>query len=246
VTDSPLASSEWAGFLHAMRFAPGEDTHRLAAADWLQDTGRPELEAWADFVRSQIEAATERAGAVAHPPADYCDCYRCRAERRATALFDRWGPHWFLHGFGGADGRMTPPAAKDYHRGFPGSMTFTIENFKVHQVPRQVGAYFARMPLWSVWLNLRDTTFETGIVGLNCWRMCVTVGTAEKSPYMRVRAEIETYPHRPNSKLVRASRILSANNQFDRAVRGAVRQALAERTECFRAAPAGHESGGVG
>jgi uncharacterized protein (TIGR02996 family) len=57
VTDSPLASAEWAGLVASIRFAPDDDTARLVAAEWLDDTRRPELEAWAELIRVQVAAA---------------------------------------------------------------------------------------------------------------------------------------------------------------------------------------------
>lgn len=88
---SPLAHPEWAAFVMAMQREPEDDTTRLVAADWLQDTGRPELIAWAEFIRLAVSQKYLFRFHVYH---DSCDCTPCRNERKMVRLHDRWGMFW--------------------------------------------------------------------------------------------------------------------------------------------------------
>lgn len=100
---NPLDHPEWRSFVEAVRDAPADLTTRLVAADWLQDTGRPELEAWAQFVRHQCAATAHRASLSAagggpvdhsHPTKDWCDCVGCRSDRAAVEIWERWATTW--------------------------------------------------------------------------------------------------------------------------------------------------------
>lgn len=152
MTDSPLASSEWAALVAAMRFAPDDDDPRLIAADWLDDTRRPELEAWAEMVRVQVAAARDKRD---HVFGDGCACEGCRAERRTTLLFDRWGLHWHSHQFGHCRGFITLTAGM-YLRGFPGIPKLTLDHVRIANVPDEIADLFARSPLVGVHAGLFD------------------------------------------------------------------------------------------
>lgn len=229
MNDSPLASTEWAGFVAAMRFAPLDDTPRLVAADWLQDTGVPELEAWAEFVRFQVEAARAKA-TRAHLYTDSCDCGACRPERRATILHDRWAAHWGLHAFGHVTVSRTIGAASDYDRGFIRCATARLKDWKVAKVPKDVVPLYERTPL-PVALVILDNL-------RNGWALRVTQEVRHPG-ILAVVAVIEPTPNVPGAKPFRAVRVVDQRNIFARAVGGAVRQALAHRNDCFPPSLAG-------
>ncbi len=223
-TDSPLASPEWAGFVASMRFAPRDDTPRLVAADWLQDAGLPELEAWADFVRLQVEAA-RHAPVRTHLYTDSCDCGACRPERRATTLFDRWGTHWGWHSFGHVTTTQRIGKASDFDRGFIGSVTVTLKDWKVADVPKDVAPLYERTPLPNLLVVLDNLR--------NGWALRVTLDASNRSGFLAVAAMILPNPALARTKPYRASRIIGRRNDFARAVKGAVRQAVANRNDCF-------------
>jgi uncharacterized protein (TIGR02996 family) len=123
MTDSPLASAEWLALVAAMRFAPDDDTPRLVAADWLTETGRPELSAWGEFIRLQCEGAREERDN--HRFTESCDCVPCKCERKATMVYDRWSSQWMGHAW-----QMPHPSMRlmteENHRGFPLESYFQI------------------------------------------------------------------------------------------------------------------------
>lgn len=144
MAESPLASSEWAGFVTAMRFSPDDLTHRLIAADWLQDTNRPELIAWADFVRYHCDAAAPRP----HVYTDACDCRPCRGERRATALWDRWSADWLRHAFGHVyDLALQGHTPKDWRLGMPNALAARPYIERGPYCPDGLPGMFERVPV---------------------------------------------------------------------------------------------------
>lgn len=226
MTDSPLASTEWAGFVNAIRFAPAEDTVRLVAADWLQETAVPELEAWAKFIRLQIAAARE---VRLHAYTDSCDCAVCRPERKAVMLFDRWGSHWSWHQFGTSSRRHQFSKASDHARGFLCTATMTINLWKVAEVAGDVSPLFDRCPLQAAMVRL--------LYGRNSWDLRIDVN-APRAEFIGVVARIQPHPA-ALTKSVQSSRIVAPHNNFDRAVRGAIRSVIAKRAECFDREPTG-------
>ena len=73
---------EWLAFLRAILAEPGEDVHRLVAADWLEEHGEPER---AEFIRASVgeEKLTHAAGAGG--------CRRCKLERVVCRWIERAG-----------------------------------------------------------------------------------------------------------------------------------------------------------
>jgi uncharacterized protein (TIGR02996 family) len=230
MNDSPLASTEWAGFVAAMRFAPLDDTPRLVAADWLQDTGVLELEAWAEFVRFQVEGARAKATRT-HLYTDSCDCGACRPERRAAILFDRWAMHWGRHAFGHVTPTRSLGKAGDFDRGFIRCVTVTLKDWKVADVPGDVAPLYERTPLPNLLVILDNLR--------NGWALRVTLEARNSSGFLAVAATIEPTPALARTKPYRASRITGRRNDFARAVKGAVRQAVAHRNDCFPPSLAG-------
>jgi uncharacterized protein (TIGR02996 family) len=128
-----------------MRFHPNDDTARLVAADWLQDTDKPELVAWADFIRFQIEAARNRRD---HVYTDSCDCGVCRPERRAAVLFDRWAMWWLGHSapnvaaFPGYTRKVN--ALAHWKRGFIHEIGGAVRPYKIKTLPALVREFHQR------------------------------------------------------------------------------------------------------
>ncbi len=230
---SPLTSTEWAGFVHAIRFTPDDNTPRLVAADWLQETGLPELEAWAEFIRLQIAAQHEIATRL-HVYGDSCDCGGCRPERRAAMLCDRWGTHWSYHQFNHVGQDLKPTSklksgtAKEYERGFLGSVTFTITEWKSVEVPRDISPLYDRCPLPVLMICLRSTTPFRRF--FDSWDIRVSQ-RVHRPKWMNVVAEIMPFPLVGGQRSTRTTRIVDRKNNFGRHVRGAVRQAISERRE---------------
>jgi uncharacterized protein (TIGR02996 family) len=206
-----------------MRFSPLDDTARLVAADWLQDTGRPELEAWAEFVRFQVEAARNRP-ARTHLYTDSCDCEACRPERRAAILHDRWAAYWGAHAFGHVTLSRKVGSASDFDRGFIRCVTATLKDWKVAEVPKDVIPLYKRTPLPVALIHLDDLR--------NGWVLRVTQ-EVRHTGVLAVVAVIEPTPNVPGAKPFRAVRVVDQRNIFARGVGGAVRQALANRHECL-------------
>lgn len=230
---TPLTSTEWAGFVHAIRFTPDDDTVRLVAADWLQETNLPELVAWADFIRYQIEAATSPRS---HVYGDSCDCGACRPERRAVALFDRWGSHWTWHQFGHTSqdmrnmAKMKHGSANDYSRGFVKCVTLTVKNWRVADLPKDISPLYDLCPLPVLVVYLRDGMRLRGIA--DSWDIRVEQ-RVHRPKWMNVIAEIMPFPLVAGQRSTRATRIVDRKNDFARNVRGAVRQAVIERRGCL-------------
>jgi hypothetical protein len=166
MNDSPLAGPEWAGFLTSMRFR-GDDTDFLVAADWLQDQPGPEFEAWAEFVRCQVAVtAADRAGPRTHVYTDSCDCERCRPERRAALLYDRWGVCWLAHSLPRVEGvRYEAATLSDFACGFPREAKADVKDFNVARAIDQVRAIWGRAPLAASRLRL----FEPKLHPLFWW-----------------------------------------------------------------------------
>lgn len=236
MTDSPLARPEWAAFVADMRREPDEDVHRLVAADWLQDQGTPCFVAWAEFIRLQVEAAAARR---LHVYGDSCDCTGCRAERRATLLFDQWHVAWEHHAFGHCEVRPEPAKAADYVRGFPHCVRMVVESFRAAELPMEASAPFLLVPLVALSADLKVPT-ATGYPGLrpSLYELVVTArskpGPTGLPPYIVVRAQLnhavagrETLRSVP----VGAVRTSDRPRQLTRSVRGAVRQVVARRGE---------------
>lgn len=254
MTDSPLASSEWAGFLHTMRFAPDDDTARLVAADWLQETDRPELVAWADFVRYQIEAARNVRD---HVYTDSCDCGVCRPERRAAVLFDKWGYHWFWHQFGAViDTDTDHPEFKfkasvlgHWARGFLAEVHGTLKPWRLRTIAPLIQSLYAgahapliEINLWEMGLHYPDNTWSM----LPHYTLRMTSEPTEfrkdkrGTDLHRVRCEIKR-ANRHYPRTVSQSRLVSPRNDFLRAVGGAVSAAIKLRNEVNQPA---HDLGG--
>jgi uncharacterized protein (TIGR02996 family) len=99
-------------FLQAIAESPGDDTHRLVFADWLEDHGRPER---AEFIRLQCELAR----------LDEDDERRDELERRERELLDEWGQEWL--------GPLRKWAsATEFRRGFVEVATFGVRRFLDH------------------------------------------------------------------------------------------------------------------
>lgn len=227
-SDSPLASSDWAGFVAAIRFQPAEDVPRLAAADWLTDTGCDWADAWAAFIRLQVEAA--RSGhRIGHGFVDSCDCVQCRDERQATALFDRWGPWWWHHSLGDTDAKVAIPNVGHYRRGFVETLRGEMEGWKVAHVPANVAAMFTHHPIKAAVVQLRHRPY---IRGLAEWVLTVVVretasglGLSVRGNLSRPRAGEVPYP------AVDANRIAWATHpqSFPRMVRAVCAEVLRKR-----------------
>jgi uncharacterized protein (TIGR02996 family) len=231
MTDSPLASSEWAALVAAIRFAPDDDTARLVAAEWLDDTRRAELEAWAELVRVQVEAEHYRRDHVFN---DGCACTGCRAERRTTLLFDRWGLHWHAHQFD-INASYLKAAAGQYRRGFVEVAEAALQRFRVLLGPSLVADPFRRSPL----LGLSAATYDLAassrewarwVIETRLWR---PTPAKDRPPHLIVQSVIS--PGRPSiraPKNVDSRRIAWGRRQnLLRLIRATVRDVLTRRRE---------------
>lgn len=109
--------------LAAVLANPVDDLPRLVYADALEETGDAAKVARAAFIRVQVEAARLAAavGSACHPPNDWCDCNRCRCERRAVLLFDGFRPAWFDYPY---------QPIRNYTRGFLAVATYRLETLR--------------------------------------------------------------------------------------------------------------------
>jgi uncharacterized protein (TIGR02996 family) len=226
MTDAPLASAEWAGFVWAMRSQPAADVPRLAAADWLEDTGRPELAAWAAYVRLQVEASHHpRRG---HVYTDSCDCGACRPERRAVALFDRWRAHWQWHGVGDVDPKVGPAAADQYTRGFLRILTAELTGHPVAAVPKLVAPLFDRQPLVAAIVQLRRQTSYSYYVPLADWVLSIDASRVYPD-HITVKGYLTRPPDTDPRHTIEAGRLAYTPQQFPRMVRAVAAEVLRKR-----------------
>lgn len=160
MNDSPLAHPEWLALVAAMRFAPDDDTPRLVGADWLEETGKPELSAWGEFIRIQCEAAAHRnaigdsshpTNNSSHPTNNWCDCGSCRPERKATMLADRWLTEWKFHSW-----ELAPVEApiKEWQRGFAARIAVSFRSPNLSDVVVFSPSLFERQPTRSVTIQM--------------------------------------------------------------------------------------------
>lgn len=236
-TGSPLASAEWAGLVWSMRIAPADDLPRLVAADWLQDTGVPELVAWAEFVRLQVEAARCVRG---HVYTDSCDCGACRPERRAVALYDRWGVHWLAHTQPPVALDIPTPKVGEYDRGFLGAVRVDVPGYTVRGTPRPVAAWFARHPLRGVEARLIDVAGgPLATLRVADWVLDVEVKPSRnRHSALYVTSAIRLPEQRPiRVGVVHAARAVDAPYQLPKLIRATVRQVLSYRRECHKVEP---------
>jgi uncharacterized protein (TIGR02996 family) len=131
-------SADEAAFLNAIIEEPGEDTHRLVYADWLQEHGRPER---AEFIRLQCRLE----GADAHEDLE-------DLEDRKDELLDRHGEEW------ASDYQVRGVQQIRFCRGFVESLTATGSAFLTHQA-----AWFRRAPLRE--LTLTKVVGRAGAIG---------------------------------------------------------------------------------
>lgn len=225
MTDSPLASAEWLALVAAMRFAPDDDTPRLAAADWLQEQRRPELTAWGQFVGLQCEGARTKRD---HPFTDSCDCGACSAERRSTILFDRWGQHWWHHTWGGFIPAPNNQKAVDYSRGFTTMITVQINRARMVYVPRQVALLFDRQPVRQAIVQLWKRDYEL-ISPLANYVCSIDIRPSAIAPgTLRVKATL-TFPPRTTVS-VSGHRGAETRDQLRRAISASVRESIKKRS----------------
>lgn len=78
---------EWLAFLRAILAEPGEDVHRLVAADWLEEHGESER---AEFIRASVGEG-KLTHAHAAPAAAAGGCCRCKLERVVCRWIERAG-----------------------------------------------------------------------------------------------------------------------------------------------------------
>lgn len=211
--DSPLASPEWAGFVEAIRFAPAEDTHRLVAADWLEDnSGRPELVALGQFIRYHIERTHARP-TCGHPFSDSCGCSACGAERRAVMLYDRYGARWSAHLFPARPAVSAPVAC--YDRGIPGAVGVNHNGLTTHHA-QDLAAPFVRCPILGVSFTVTEQHDSARGNRRSDWAgliSCVPITDG-----LRVRGVLTTLREIVGRMPVVASRIAATEGDVFRAV----------------------------
>lgn len=229
---SPLASSEWAGLVWAMRSAPQDDTARLIAADWLQDTGLPELVAWAEFVRYQVEAF--RVPKRGHVYSDSCDCWGCRPERRATMLYDQWGTFWGAHTFATlavTDGlKPGAGAVGHYERGFLRYTMAAFHDFRVSIVPKAAALFLDRQPVRQcviqLWPATRQILRRTDIAE---WVLTLVIEDTSDGSARAVRSILTRPPD--VTRNVKSYRRADTPQQLPRMIRAVVSDVLRSRRE---------------
>jgi uncharacterized protein (TIGR02996 family) len=231
VCDSPLASSEWLALVAAVRFNPAEDTPRLVAADWLEETGRPELVAWAEFVRVQVEGSREqRAG---HVFTESCDCGSCRADRRAVRLFDQWSVFWSAASFFGlSDYPITLNALQvgDFERGFLRHLMARSHPYKPATIPKLVSPLFQRQPVSVMTASLCSEGRWPSNVPIAVY--LATVRIEPRDGWLAVFGRL----HRPENPhlAIRAHRRADTPYQFPRMVRAVLAECLRGRSQLDR------------
>lgn len=224
--DSPLAHPEWLALVAAMRFNPDDDTPRLIGADWLTETSRPELIAWGEFIRYQCEGAREKRS---HKFTDSCDCKPCGCERKATAIYDRWGMHWAFNVWTGCDIVPTSPPVGQYMRGFALFAISTGRIVKLGLLAESVPPAFARSPLTTLMLHFDHThpmrQADRYILGVMAKPSPIIPGrltvTARLTSAHRLAVAVDR--HRPAATAA----------QFTRAIGGAIRHAFKDRSALF-------------
>lgn len=226
---SPLAHPEWAAFVMAMQREPDDDTTRLVAADWLQDTGRPELTAWAEFIRLAMQPHPLLR---LHVYSDSCDCYPCRIERRATMLFDRWGAFWLHHACPWDDIKLEPVGLGNYKNGFIDRLVGTSQIRRVKDQPAAVARLFERQPVARVEVGFYDPTSLLYVMYVSINRPLYTSAATDWVPVNKYLAVDSTVmPASQYSPL--KSRMLVANRlsleSLLRTIRGSVRDSLTKR-----------------
>lgn len=226
MTDLPLAHPEWLALVAAMRFAPEDDTPRLVGADWLTETGKPELDAWAQFIRVQCEGARHKRD---HNFTDSCNCGACAAERKSTMVFDRWGQRWWHHTWGGFIPAPNNQKATDYARGFTTMIVVPIAGARVVYVPRQVAVLFDRQPVRQAIVQLwrhRQRWSGSGLANYVC---SIDI---RKPPFLRESLRVKvtlTMPPRTDVS-VSSGRTVMTRDQLRRAISACVRESIKKRS----------------
>jgi uncharacterized protein (TIGR02996 family) len=104
--------SEQAALLAAIREHPEDDTPRLAFADWLDEQGGASNEAWAEYIRREIQFVLDF-------PEVAWSKVKGDAQERAQQLFAKYADEWFPAFFGRRHVLRGASAQIRYSRGFP-------------------------------------------------------------------------------------------------------------------------------
>ncbi len=137
---APDVTSLEEAFVQAICAEPGEDTHRLAYADWLEERGDPAALARAEFIRTQIELARL-------PKNDR----RARdLRRREKQLWRENRSAWLEAVPGGLRSRYLT-----FQRGFLETIRLSAADLLLHG-----DDLFRRHPLQRVWLDRAVTAEE--------------------------------------------------------------------------------------
>lgn len=222
MNDSPLAHPEWLALVAAMRFAPDDDTPRVIGADWLTETGKPELIAWGEFIRYQCDGAREPIRD--HVFSESCDCRRCKCERKATVLADRWRMLWDYHTW--ASGGITVDApTKMWQRGFLTTGIMPLVGPNLRHMPRVVPSLFERQPIAGMMLRLTHNHPTRGPDLLTC---SVSVEPSQMARTLVVKA-ILIRRDRP-AVSVQGVRWARQPNQFGTSISAAIGEAIKKRS----------------
>jgi len=156
-----LSHPEAQAFLAKIRNEDADDTNRLVFADWLEERGEPHLEAWAHFIRAQVEMAVY--WPYPQPPKELDQVNPAvrraywLAETKAKELLEQFQPQWLGY---------KPNAKKPYlsignenkvrwRRGFPGLNLYDMKEFRKYQ-SRPSWPLYTSLEIQSV--RTRDTT----------------------------------------------------------------------------------------
>jgi len=228
MNDSPLAHPEWLALVASMRFAPDDDTPRLVGADWLTETNRPELIAWGEFIRYQCEEARHPR---LHPWQDSCDCTRCRCQRKAVTIADRWLHEWRWHTW---DVAPVDAPLQMWQRGFVTVGIVPIEGPNLKRLVKCVPPMFERQPLRGMTSHIRHTHLTHRIaVSLVC-RVETEIATLTGNVVVKAMLSRKDRPGID----VRGVRWARKPNQFAPAVSAAIGESLKKRHGLFPGAPA--------
>src|SRR5688500_4147160 len=98
--------------LAAIRDNPDDDTPRLAFADWLDEQGGASNEAWAEYIRLEIQHERD------FPEVAWTKA-KADAAKPAEALFRKYADEWFPAFFGRRHVLRGAGAQVQFRRGFP-------------------------------------------------------------------------------------------------------------------------------
>lgn len=107
-----------ATFLHAILAHPEDDLPRLVYADWLEEQGRPEDMARAQFIRLEIEAERYPLGSDE----------RARLDRQTRKLLETFRTHWLP----AWPVELLQNVILRYHRGFIDDVEVPLDLFQRH------------------------------------------------------------------------------------------------------------------